>query len=209
MNGTSKPGLTRRRVGSSLGRSADTPHGVDHPVQRLRSERKPLKRSIYFGFLMYILRVEFDQLTREQQHWIVSFAQKCSDEELFRAGKLAFALLSDEKIRLFHARDIQRVRRSIPWLERFQSPEAVRIGKGYTDKGALRPYHERGRSLSQIKFWDADIVFMLPFDYQVKGDWLTADEASSLVGESLFELVLNQLRQGTANWSNVSNCRYT
>lgn len=175
-------------------RMADTPHRADHPLQR-RGRRRDLKRSIYFGILMYILRENSEQFTREQQLWIVNYSRKLFEEELLRAGNFTEKLFTDETVRQFHLKDIQRVRSTIPWIEPFNPPEAVRIGKGYTDKGALRPLHERGRLLSEIKFWDEDIPFMLPTNYTLKGEWITADEVKSLLGETIFGLVMMSLNQ--------------
>jgi len=177
------------------GEMADTPHGADHPLEPFRKREGYLKKSIYFGILLFVLRRETDSFTAEQQLWIVNYSRKLSDEELLRAGKLTERLLNDEQSLIFHHKDIQRVRRTIPWIEPFNSPEAVRIGKGYTDKGALRPSHERGRQLSELKFWDEDIPFMLPTNYSQKGKWITADEVESLLGTPIFGLVMMSLNQ--------------
>jgi hypothetical protein len=199
--------LFRRRINPSLGKMADNPHGATHLIQK-SGEGWKLKKSIYFGILLYIQWEEYDRLSVLQNLWITNYARRCSDEELLRAGKLAETLKTREHIRFFHSKDILRVRKTIPWIESKPLPEAVRIGKGYTDKGSLRPLHERGRILSEIKFWDEDIIYMLPFDYQVKGEWITADEVKSLVGVNLFELLLTQVRQGSKPLVSNFNCRY-
>jgi len=186
--------LRSKRRSSLQRRMADTPHGAHHPTRKT-GRRKELKRSIYYGTLLYILRTEVDRLTPEQQSWIARYSLKLEEQELERAGRHAELLLRDSKVQYFHVRDILRVRSSIPWIEPFNPPESVRIGKGYTDKGALRPLHERGRQLSEIKFWDADIPFMLPTFYTVKGEWITADEVKSLLGETVFGLVMMSLNQ--------------
>jgi hypothetical protein len=177
-----------RRLSSLKGRMADTPHRATQPRRETREGRKKLKPSIYYGILTYLLRVEFDSFTREQQFWIISYSKKLSDEEILRAGRFTDLLLSVDSIRMFHHRDIWNTRCSIPWIEPYRPPEILRIGKGYSDKGALRPLHQRGRQLSEIKFWDEDLSALTPPNYQAKGEWITADEVKSLMGETIFDL---------------------
>jgi hypothetical protein len=178
---------------------ADTPHGITHPIHRQRSEKKPLKKSIYFGILLFLLREKPDRFSREQQLWIVNYARKLSDEEVFRAGRLTELLITEESKRIFHLRDISNVLSSVPWIEPFNAPEAVRIGKGYTDKGALRPLHKKGRENGETSVWDEDVFYLLPSSYETRGKWLTADEVQSLVGVDLLNLALSQIRSMTTN----------
>jgi len=201
---------SHRRGFSSRGKMADNPHRAHHPLSDgPHKETRILKKSIYWATLQYILLTEPGNLSELQQLWIVQYSQRLSDEEILRAGRHLEKLLSSSEIRMFHVKDILRVKQSIPWIEAKPPRELVRIGKGYTDKGSLRPFHKRGRQLSEIAFWDVDIQYMLPFDYEVKGEWITADEVKCLVGETLFELVLNQLRQGRFSPDQILNCRYT
>lgn len=186
----------KRRGLPSRSRMADTPHGVHHQPRR-KGNRKKLKSSVYFGTLLFLLRSSPDVFTREQQLWIVNYARKLSDLEILRAGRHAQKLLTKEDVRNYHLEDIVSVRRSIPWIEPYRAPESVRIGKGYTDKGALRPLHKKGRQLTDIQFWDEDIKYLLPFGYNTQGEWITADEVKSLVGIDLFHLVLNQIRSNS------------
>jgi len=173
---------------------ADTPHRVPHPLQP-RKEQKRLKSSVYFGILLYILRQDSDNLTLEQIQWITNYSKKLDENQLLRAGKFSQGLIQNGDRQVFHARDIWAVRRSIPWIEPFLVPEKVRIGKGYTDKGALRPLHKKERSLGEMCFWDEDIRYLLPYDYQPVGTWITADEVRCLLGGNLLELVVMQLNQ--------------
>lgn len=189
MNGQNpKNEIPVRRRSSLKGRMADTPHRATQPRRMSRKEGK-LKPSIYYGILTYLLRTEFDSLTREQQFWIISYSRKLSDEEVFRAGKFTEKLITDGSIRLFHHKDIWNTRCSIPWIEPYRPPEILRIGKGYSDKGALRPLHQRGRQLSEIKFWDEDLSALTPPNYESKGEWITAEEVESLMGRTIFDLV--------------------
>jgi hypothetical protein len=196
MNTTSHQDNPKRR--SRLkGRMADTPHGVDHPRRIVpKVTRKRLKKSIYFGQLLYILWTEFEHLSTGQQLWIVNFARRLSDEEILRAGRHSQKLLTDPDSAFFHSKDIMQTRKSIPWIEPFQSPETVRIGKGYTDKGALRPLHKKGLPPKDFPMWDEDILYLLPLDYVPKGEWLTAEEVQSLIGSVDIGLLFNQLNQG-------------
>lgn len=195
MNRDSTSQSRSKRRSSPQGRMADTPHRATPPVRRNRSKTVPVSKSIYFGTLLFIQRSDPDSLTRHQHNWISNYAKKLDESQLLKAGRYSEMLMTQERSRYLFRNELLRIRRSIPWIEDLTLPESVRIGKGYTDKGALRPLHERGRQLSEIKFWDEDIPFMLPTFYTVKGEWITADEVKDLLGETVFGLVTMSLFQ--------------
>lgn len=178
----------------SRNRMADNPHPVPHPAQS-QGRRRKFRPSIYFGILQYILWTEYERLTLEQQQWITHYASRLDESQLIRAGKFATSLLEDSDRQVFHSRDILQVRRSIPWIELPPPTEISRIGKGYRDKGSLRPLHRRGVPPGDIPMWDEDVYYLLPFDHEPEGRWITAEEVESLTGIP-FGLLASQVNQG-------------
>jgi hypothetical protein len=143
-----------------------------------------LKKSVYYGFLLFILQEFRVLLHPDQVRWIIYYGRKLSDAELLKAGKLSQQLAQSELVQRRSAREIVRIFYSIPLLRRTPIPIPRRIGTGYHDKGALRPRH-KPRLPGEETFWSQDIwSFLLT---EEEGKWITSDEVFSLIGNNLLE----------------------
>lgn len=178
---------------SDQGRMADTPHTIGAPLQGFRS-LSGMKQSSRYGILLFLLQSPEHELSEGQRLWIVYRSRKFSLAELLKAGKLSESLLTNEVQRKRMQKEISETHHRVPSLNPKQLPEKRRIGIGYRDKGALRPLHHR-RIIGERTFWDQDLLYLLPLDYEVKGKWLTADEVDSLVGVDLLNLVLLKIQE--------------
>lgn len=174
-------------------RMADTPRPVDPPV-RVHKRSGKLKKSTYYGILLYLVTEFAESLSPEQRAWIVHYSRKLSIAELLKAENFSSKLRTEEQTLKRTQNEIERIRTRIPRLENLTTPEPNRIGIGYRDKGALRPLHER-REFGEISYWDEDVRIFLPYDQEIVGKWITASEVSCLVGEDLLELIARQLQE--------------
>jgi len=152
-----------------------------------------LKKSTYYGILLYILDKHRKDLGEEQVLWVIYFSRKLEETQLSRSIKIYRDLIHSRDFFLRMSFDVERIRKKVPRLESRRPPEKRRIGTGYHDKGSLRPLHER-RNLGEYGVWDEDISYLLPLDYQVRGTWLTAEEVVKLTGVDHLQLVLHQLK---------------
>jgi len=152
-----------------------------------------LKKSTYYGILLYILDKHRKDLGEEQVLWVIYFSRKLEETQLSRSIKIYRDLIHSRDFFLRMSFDVERIRKKVPRLESRRPPEQHRIGTGYHDKGSLRPLHER-RNLGEYGVWDEDISYLLPLDYQVRGTWLTAEEVVKLTGVDHLQLVLHQLK---------------
>lgn len=176
------PGAAHPNVHTQKSRMADTPASVDPPVQRHRRKGK-LKKSTYFGILLYLLSEYREDLGPEQVAWIVRFQSKLRDEELLRAAQFSSKLRTEPRTLQRTQSEIERVRRNVPRLELPRLRESRRIGIGYRDKGALRPLHLR-RTEGETAFWLEDLKWFLPIN-EVEGKWVSAEEVQRLMEEYL------------------------
>jgi hypothetical protein len=144
-----------------------------------------LKKSTFYGILLFILTEFREELTDEQVAGIIYYSRKLSIAELLKAGKFSSQLLHEPVILRRTLPEIERIRRKqVPFLRTPHILEPRRIGIGYRDKGALRPRH-RPRLVGERTFWDEDISWLLPLDFEPEGKWITADEVQSLIGNNL------------------------
>jgi len=149
-----------------------------------------LRKSVYYGFLLFILQ-EFRVLLHDDQvRWIIYYSRKLSEAELLKAGKLAHQLVENELVQRRSAREIVRIFHSIPLLRKPLTPEPRRIGTGYHDKGALRPRH-KPRLPGVETFWTQDIQHFL--SSEMEGKWITAEEVESQIGNDLLEMIRKNL----------------
>lgn len=169
-----------------------TPRVVHPPLQRVR-ENPRLKKSTYYGVLLFILDKHRKDLGENQILWIIYFSRKLDESQLSRAIKIYRDLEQSESFFRRMSFDVERIRKNVPRLEPKKLPEARRIGTGYHDKGSLRPLHER-RNLGEYVVWDEDISYLLPLNYQIRGTWLTAEEVVELTGVDRLHLALNQVK---------------
>lgn len=176
----------------SQDRMADTPRSADPPFRNSSRRKGKLKKSTYYGILLYIMSEFAEDISPEQRAWIVYYSRKLSIAELLKASNFSSKLRTEQNTLQRTLNEIQRIRRRIPRLEPLNLPEGRRIGIGYRDKGALRPLHEK-RVIGERCFWDEDLRAILPFSYEIEGKWITANEVNSLVGENHLELALRQL----------------
>jgi len=171
---------------SNQGLGADcrnTPH--DRPSYSGSRRKGILKKSTFYGILLYILVEYREELTDQQVAGIIYYSRKLSIAELLKAGNFSSQLLKQPAILNRTRQEIERVRRTqVPFLRTPQIPEPRRIGIGYRDKGALRPRH-RPRLVGERTFWDEDLSWLLPLDFEPEGKWITADEVQSLIGNNL------------------------
>jgi hypothetical protein len=152
--------------------------------------RKRLRKSVYYGYLLFILE-DFRVLLHEDQvRWIIYYARRLSEAELLKAGKLATELKTSEIAQQRSASEIVRIFHTIPRLRKTFIPIPRRIGTGYHDKGALRPRH-KPRLPGAETFWSQDIDLFLPTEEE--GKWITSDEVLSLIGIDLQEMIRNNL----------------
>lgn len=170
-------------------RMADTPRVENPPVQVL--VLKPLRKSIYYGILLYLLQTRRKSLPPEKVFWIIHYSKRLSETELLKAAKFSEQLLTDEKTLRRTRKEIERIYPRIPFARIVPVPELRRIGTGYHDKGALRPRHHP-RLEGERVFWSQDLKWMLPPTVETEGKWLTANEVQSLVGEDFLSLMLHQ-----------------
>jgi len=174
-----------------LGTDGRHPPRARPPNSGIRKEAK-LRKSVYYGFLLFILQDFRGLLHEDKVRWIIYYGRKLSDAELLKAGKLAHQLHSDELTQKRSAREIVRIFHSIPLLRQASIPIPRRIGTGYHDKGALRPRH-KPRLPGIDTFWTQDLANFLPTEEE--GKWITSDEVFSLIGKDLLEMIRNNLLQ--------------
>jgi len=186
----------RRLLSEQDGR---TPRVVNPPLQGTRRESK-LKKSTYFGILIFLQDVHRQELSDSQVAWIIYYSRKLDESQLLKAVKIYGQLKTTD---VFYRRmrpQIERIRNSVPRLEPKVLAEVRRIGTGYHDKGSLRPLHQR-RSYGEQSVWDEDISYLLPLTYEIKGTWITAEEATELIGVNQIQLALGQLLTMSSNHS--------
>jgi hypothetical protein len=169
-----------------------TPRVVHPPKHSFRGYQR-LKKSTYYGILLFILDQDRGRLSENQIVWIIYYSRKLDESQLSRAVEIYKQLKFKDSFLSRMKHDVERIRSNVPRLEPKILPEKRRIGTGYHDKGSLRPLHEK-RTIGERAIWDEDIVYLLPLDYQVRGTWLTAEEVCELVGVDHLQLVLHQLK---------------
>lgn len=174
------------------GRMADTPRPVGVPFQGFRN-LSGMSEATRYGILLFLLWSPEHELSEEQVLWIVYRARKLSEAELLKSGRLFEKLASNEISRQGLKREIAETYSRVPRLYPKQIPEKRRIGVGYRDKGALRPLH-RSRALGERVFWDEDILYLLPLDYEAVGRWISADEVLNLVQMDHLNLALSTIQ---------------
>lgn len=174
-------------------RMAETPHVVYPPIQA-REKVQKLKKSNYYGILLYLLSEFRILLPDEKVVWIINYGKRLSDAELLKAAKFHRLLITNEQVLKRTEKQVLRVFRSIPFNRIVLAPEPRRIGTGYHDKGALRPRH-RPRLEGERAFWSQDLSWILPPTIETEGKWLTANEVQSLIGNIPLELVLHQVQR--------------
>jgi len=163
------------------------------PSESQTSRGGILKKSTYYGILLYILSESREDLTSEQVAWIVYYSRKLNQEQLLRAGTFSSKLRTDEETLRRTQIEIKRIRSRIPSLRNFRPKEPRRIGTGYHDKGSLRPRH-RPRPEGERVFWSQDFRWMTPLtEEEIEGKWITALEVRSLVGDFLFDLIVESI----------------
>jgi len=168
-----------------------TPRVVNPPLHSSQ-ENVRLKKSTYYGILLYILDKHRQGLSENQILWIIYYSRKLEETQFSKSIKIYNSLIQSPDFFLRMSYHVERIRKNVPRLEPKILPEQRRIGTGYHDKGSLRPLHER-RNFGEYVVWDEDITYLLPFDYQVRGTWLTAEEVVELTGVDQLQLVLRQL----------------
>lgn len=179
------------RDSSYSGQDGRTPRVVHPSIHSSRGFQR-LKKSTYYGILLYILENHRQDLSENQILWIIYFSRKLDESQLLRSVKISTDLIQNEEFCRRMSKDVERIRNNVPRLEPKKLPEVRRIGTGYHDKGSLRPLHER-RNFGESVIWDEDISYLLPLNYDVKGTWITAVEVCDLIGIDLLRLVMNQL----------------
>lgn len=167
---------------------ADTPRPVDPPVQLSSGRKQKLKKSTYYGILLYIMSEYSQDISPEQRAWIVYYSRKLSIAELLRAATFQSKLATEEITLRRTQNEINRIRSRIPRLENLSLPEPNRIGIGYRDKGALRPLTKK-REIGEDSFWNEDVRTVFPSLPESEGKWITAEEVNSLTGDTIFELL--------------------
>jgi len=176
------------QVLNSMERMADTPRSIDPPVRSGSRRKTKLKKSTYYGILLYIMSEFSKDLSSEQRAWIVYYSRKLSIAELLKATNFQAKLSSEEKTLERTMHEIKRIRSRIPRLENLSLPEPNRIGIGYRDKGALRPLTKK-REIGEDSFWSDDVKSVFPSLQESEGKWITANEVNSLAGDTIFELL--------------------
>lgn len=185
---------TERLLSEQDGR---TPRVVHPPKQRNRRMQK-LKKSTYFGILLFLQDIHRQELSENQMAWIIYYSRNLDENQILKAVKIYSQLKTED---VFYRRmrpQIERIHSSVPRLEPKQLAEIRRIGTGYHDKGSLRPLHQR-RSYGEESVWDEDISYLLPLTYELRGTWITAEEASELIGVNQIQLALGQLLTMSSN----------
>jgi hypothetical protein len=176
-----------------------TPRVVNPPIHSSRQIER-LKKSTYYGILIYLQDIYRQELSENQLLWIIYYSRKLDENQLLKAVNIYSQLKTED---VFYRRmrpQIERIRSSVPRLEPKQLAEVRRIGTGYHDKGSLRPLHQR-RSYGELPIWDEDISYLLPLTYEIRGTWITAEEASELIGVNQIQLALGQLLTMSSNHS--------
>jgi len=176
-----------------------TPRVVNPPKHRIQQIQR-LKKSTYFGILIYLQDIHRQELSDPQLAWIIYYSRNLDENQILKAVKIYSQLKTEE---VFYRRmkpQIDRIRGSVPRLEPKKLAEVRRIGTGYHDKGSLRPLHQR-RTYGEIVVWDEDISHLLPLTYEIKGTWITAEEVTELIGVNHLSLALSQIEAMSFNLS--------
>lgn len=173
---------------NSMERMADTPRSIDPPVRSGSRRKQKLKKSTYYGILLYIMSEFSRDISPEQRAWIVYYSRKLSIAELLKASTFQSKLATEETTLKRTQHEINRIRTRIPRLENLSLPEPNRIGIGYRDKGALRPLTKK-REIGEDSFWSDDVRSVFPQLPESEGKWITANEVNSLTGDTIFELL--------------------
>lgn len=181
--------------------SLDSSTDGRHPLRgrpsnpRRPQERVRLKKSIYYGILLYILDEFRILLHPDQVRWIIYYSRRLSDAELQKAGRFFTKLKSEEVVLRRTSNDIGRIFKAIPLMRKTVSPEPRRIGTGYHDKGALRPRH-RPRLPGDETWWNQDLEWLLPQKVE-EGKWITAEEVESQISTDFLEIIRNNILLNT------------
>jgi len=173
------------------GQDGRTPRVV-HPSIHSNRRFQRLKKSTYYGILLYLQEHCRQDLSDNQVAWIIYFSRNLDESQILRSIKISRDLANSEDFYRRMFSDLERIRKSVPRLEPKKLPEVRRIGTGYHDKGSLRPLHRR-RNLGESVVWDEDISYLLPTHYEIRGTWITAEEVLDLIGVDLLKLMMNQL----------------
>jgi hypothetical protein len=173
---------------------------VVHPPKHSSRGYQRLKKSTYYGILLFILDQDRGRLSENQIVWIIYYSRKLDESQLSRAVEIYKQLKFKDSFLSRMKHDVERIRSNVPRLEPKILPEKRRIGTGYHDKGSLRPLHQR-RSYGELPIWDEDISYLLPLTYEIRGTWITAEEASELIGVNQIQLALGQLLTMSSNHS--------